>query len=277
MTVDKSSTNEARASGGHWVVWFFLLTYAVTWSCFVAVACDVTPAKGGAGQTVLLLGTIAPSLVALLLTWLAEGAGGTRPLLRGLARWRVGWGWYAFAFVFIAALKLLAAVLVRVALGAWPRFGTEPLWVLPVAVLLSTPVQAGEEIGWRGYALPRMASRIGWGPASVVLGIIWASWHLPLFFVAAADTYQQSFLIYALQVTAISVTMAWVYAQTGRSLLLVMVLHAAVNNTKDIVPSTLPVGAGVFTLAATPMAWTTVALLWICAAYLLTRMPRGEK
>jgi len=96
------------------------------------------------------------------------------------------------------------------------------------------------------------------------------------FFIAAADTYHQAFIPWALQVTAMSVAMAWLYARTRGSLLLVMLLHAAVNNTKDIVPSALPGATNTFALAASPILWLTAGLLWVVAACLLTRM-RGRR
>ncbi len=143
---------------------------------------------------------------------------------------------------------------------------------MAIAIVFSTWVQAGEEIGWRGYALPRLSARVGLAPASVILGVIWASWHLPLFLVPAADTFGQSFPLYLLQVTALSVAVAWLYWRTGGSLLLVMLLHAAVNNTKDIVPSAVPGATNPFALSPSLVAWITVALLWVAAAYFLARM-----
>lgn len=137
-----------------------------------------------------------------------------------------------------------------------------------------TPFQAGEEIGWRGYALPRLAARFGLGPASILLGLIWAFWHIPQFFIREADTYGQSFIVYALQVTALSVAMTWLYARTDGSLLLVMLMHSAVNNAKDIVPSAVPGATNTFGVSASLVAWLTVTLLWICAAYFLARMRR---
>jgi membrane protease YdiL (CAAX protease family) len=102
--------------------------------------------------------------------------------------------------------------------------------------------------------------------------MIWAIWHLPLFFVPETSTFGQSFPVYLLQVTALSVVVAWLYWRTEGSLLLVMLLHAAVNNTKDIVPSAVPGATNTFALSPSLVAWLTVAFLWITAVYFLGRM-----
>jgi len=256
------------------LVKFFVLTYAVMWTCFITVAATGIPAYAPLGGVLVLVGTFAPSLVALWLTARTEGDRGVRALLGGVLRWRVAARWYLFALAYIPAIKLTVALVHRLTTGAWPRFGTEPWYLIPVAIAFSTPFQAGEEIGWRGYALPRLAARFGLARASILLGIIWACWHLPQFFIPEADTYRQSFFVYALQVTALSVAMAWLFARTNGSLLLVMLLHSAVNNAKDIVPSVLPGSTNTFGLSASLVAWLTVALLWICAGYFLTTMKR---
>ena len=212
--------------------------------------------------------------MALALTERAEGREATRALLRQVFHWQVGARWYVFAAGYILAIKLTAALVLRVATGAWPPFGQVPWYLMAAAITVSTWAQAGEEIGWRGYALPRLSARFGLAPASVILGILWASWHLPLFFVPESDTFGQSFPLYLLQVTALSVAAAWLYWRTEGSLLLVMLLHAAVNNTKDIVPSAVPGATNAFALSTSRVAWLTVALLWIAAAYFLVRMSK---
>jgi membrane protease YdiL (CAAX protease family) len=78
-------------------------------------------------------------------------------------------------------------------------------------------------------------------------------------------------------VTALSVAMAWLYWRTGGSLLLAMLLHAAINNTKDIVPSALPGATNSFSLRGSLVGWITVALLWIVAAVFLARMSRTTR
>lgn len=259
---------------------FFVLTYAVTWTCFISLATLAVSTRTPVGALVVLLGVFAPGLVALSLTARAEGGPGVRALLGRILRWRVAAQWYLFAAGYIAAIKLTVALVYRVATGVWPPFGHEPWYLILGAIVVSTPVQAGEEIGWRGYVLPRLTRRFGLARASILLGVIWACWHLPQFFIPDSDTYGQSFFVFVLQVTALSVAMAWLYAHTNGSLLLVMLMHAAVNNSKDIVPSAVPGATNPLGLNASLVAWLTVTLLWICAAYFLARMrgwdPRGD-
>lgn len=258
------------------LLWFFSLTFAVSWVCWTAATALLrwrAPAASGlAAPALYLLGTFAPALVALAMTRRADGRAATQALLRRVIEWRVGARWYLFAAGYMPAVKLSVALVHRVATGAWPRFGQEAWYVMVAAIVFSTWVQAGEEIGWRGYALPRLSARFGLAPASVMLGIMWASWHLPLFFAPASDTFGQSFPLFLLQVTALSVAAAWLYWRTGGSLLLVMLLHAAVNNTKDIVPSAVAGATKAFALSTSLAAWLTVAVLWIAAGYFLARM-----
>lgn len=253
---------------------FFSLTYALAWACWI-VASPLPP--GPPRAMLYLVGVFSPALVALGLTARTQGRTGVQALLRRLLEWRVNARWYVFAVAYMAAIKLISALIHRVGTGAWPRFGEEAWYVMLAAVIISTPMQSGEEIGWRGYALPRLAARLGFAGASLILGVIWALWHLPFFFFfPEADKYGQSLVIYTLQVTALSVAMTWLYTHTRGSLLLVMLMHAAVNNTKDIVPSAVPGATDSFALGASPVAWISVTLLWLCAGYFLLRMPKAE-
>jgi membrane protease YdiL (CAAX protease family) len=180
--------------------------------------------------------------------------------------------WYVFAIGYFAAIKLAAALIHRVATDEWPQFG-DTSWALMLGgILVSTWGQAGEELGWRGYALPRLAAHLGLAGASIVLGGLWALWHLPLFFLPNTGSSGQSFPVYLLQVIALSVTMAWLYWKTEGSLLLVMLMHAAVNNTTGIVPAAVDGAMTPLALRGSLVAWLTVLLSWLVAAPLLVRM-----
>jgi len=274
---------EERAAWGPLAA-FFALTFAATWiSWLIAWFLSERGSTGfpapGLPVMIFYLGVFAPGFVAVGLTARREGAAGVRTLLHRLVQVRARAGWYAFAIAYMAAIKLAAALIHRFALGVWPRFGSEPFYLMAAATIGSMVVfgQSGEETGWRGYALPRLASRLGLGGASVMLGIIWALWHLPLFFIAGTDTADQSFPLYLLQVTALSVAIAWLYANTNGSLFLTMLMHSAINNTKDIVPSIAQPGTSPFALGYSPVGWITAGLLWVCAGYFLVLMHRAPR
>ena len=270
----KASSITGDPHPGRSVFAFFLLTYSLTWICWIPVVL-VPNFSRTLGYALWLVGTFAPAIMALSLTAKTEGKDGVGALVSRLFRWQVAAQWYVFAVAFIVVVKLAAAVLHRLIIGAWPRFGSQFPVLMLVATLFSTPVQSGEEIGWRGYALPRLAELMGYARASLVLGVVWACWHLPQFFFVAADTYKQSFPIWSLQVVALSVAMAWLYVGTKSSLLLTMLMHAAVNNLKDIVPSVVAHPTNAFSLQASPVMYLTAIVMWVAAAYFLIRF-RGR-
>lgn len=258
---------------------FFVLTFALTWTAWLACAARAGPDNSGlfsVGGPVFLLGVFAPALVALVLTARAEGRTGVLQLIARIGRWQVDGRLYVFAVGYMAAAKLTAATIYRVVTGTWPRFSETPLLLMLGAILVSTWVQAGEEIGWRGYALPRLAKYTGLGAASIIVGTVWASWHLPLFFMHHTDTAGQSFALYLMHVVPLSIAMAWLYWKSGGSLLLVMLMHASVNNTSGLVPAAVPGASDPFTFSASLLGWITVAIAWIIAIPLLFQMRRAE-
>jgi membrane protease YdiL (CAAX protease family) len=262
---------------------FFALTFALSWPAWWLAARlgFGTQSSSIIGALAFYAGVFSPGIISLVLTRSLHGPEALRALLARLIQVNVAGRWFAFALFFTVAIKLASAVAHRLLLGEWPAFATPPLALTVLlmfgATLLSTMIgsQAGEELGWRGFALPRMAASMGLARSGVILGLVWALWHLPIFYLfPLGDTYHQSFPLYTLQVTAISVAMTWLYAHTRGSLFLAMLMHAAVNNTKDIVPSAPAEPGGVWSLHGSPTWWLSIGLAWACAAYFLARMPR---
>lgn len=214
--------------------------------------------------------------MALALTAQDEGRSGVMRLLARIGRWRVGARWYVFAIGYFAVIKLAAALVHRIVTSEWPPFGDTPVPVILLGIAASTWVQAGEEVGWRGYALPRLAKQLGLGGASLVLGVVWAAWHLPLFILPSSGSTGQSFPVYLLQVMALSVVLAFLYWKTDGSLLLVMLLHASVNNTTDIVPAAIGGDITPIALGGSLVAWASVALAWTVATPLLVHMRKAD-
>jgi uncharacterized protein len=140
-------------------------------------------------------------------------------------RWRVGARWYALAMGLPVALALTAAGL-HLLLGAQTSVDFGGLSVLNFVVFV---LIVGEELGWRGYALPKMLAERSALAASLIVGALWGAWHLPTFFVPGAPQYGLPFSAFVFLTMAYSVLIGWVYVHTGGSVLLATLLHGSIN------------------------------------------------
>jgi len=171
--------------------------------------------------------TFGPSLAAVIVVALATGRAGLRELFSRITRWRVGLGWYAMGLlspipVFLAVVYLnvlFGAPAPSLAdLGAWSNFA-----VLLLGFLLSPFGGAWEELGWRGYALPRLQTGRSVLSASLLLGLLWAGWHLPMFITGQIHWPD------ALLVIALSILFSWLFNHTRGSVLIAYLFHAAID------------------------------------------------
>jgi membrane protease YdiL (CAAX protease family) len=205
----------------HPLITFFVLALALSWWCWPLYALDLLPVP---------IASFGPFLAALVVLAVTRGKTGVGGLLRRMARWRVGLRWYAVALLLPVGLSLAAALLNVFMLGAQAPSSAElggwsSLFTL-FAILLLVPGFGGawEEPGWRGYALPSLQSGRSALIASLIVGVLWAFWHLPLMMVGEAAW---SDLV---QIVAVSVVFAWVFNNANGSVLIVMLMHA-MNNT----------------------------------------------
>jgi uncharacterized protein len=245
MPVSAVSTSVKRRP----LVVFFVLAYALTWPVIPLVA--VSPAIG-------LLGLFGPALAAIITAAVADGKPGLKDLLGRMVRWRVGARWYAIAPGLPAVLTLATAG-TYLLLGAPTalRFGTlsglEPiLFVLVV----------GEELGWRGYALPQLLARRSALVASLILGVLWGVWHLPTFFVPGVPQYGLPIPAFVLLTTAYSVLFTWIYLHTRGSVLIATLFHGAINLSQGLFLGGLDPAREYWLLAA---VYTLAALVLVVA------------
>jgi membrane protease YdiL (CAAX protease family) len=263
------------------VVKFFALTFAFSWACWIGAAALASrtqssgPLLSSLSASLLFLGALSPSFVAVLLAVRSEGKAGVIALLSRLFDGQVAVSWYLFAIGFGAAIRLTSAVVFRVITGSWPALGMESIFIIAAAIIIGLPFAAGEEVGWRGYALPRMASASGFARAGLVLGLIHASWHLPLFYFPGHVLFGQSFLSYLLLVTALSVVFTWLYLNTGGSLLLATLFHSAWNQTTGLVRTQLSEPGNPLALDTQLISILVGALTLAFAAYCLVRISTG--
>jgi uncharacterized protein len=215
----------------HPLIAFFLLAFALSWIFWLPLVFlrDTIPATQG--LVLLILGSSVPSLLAIVLTAIVLGRESLRKLLGRLLIWRVDHRWYLVVVLGPAALAGGMVVFNAFVGGPALSFSTSLLLgvVIPLAFSIFPGSALGEEIGWRGYALPRLQAGRSALSASLILGVIWAFYHLPLSFTGQAFRSPSLFVPFAISTIALSVILTWVYNSTGGSLLLVVLLHATAN------------------------------------------------
>jgi uncharacterized protein len=234
------------------LILFFPMAFLLSWYPYILGKTHLVKTSGG-------INPLGPMVAALIVAAICYGKAGVKELLGRYARWRIGWGPLTFALLFPAVLTLLAAAL-NIAAGAerpvasqlatWPE-------LMPKFLFILLFVGVGEETGWRGFALPELQKRHSPVVASLVLGAIWAAWHIPLFGVEFAPAEIPWFV---LSVLAGSLMATWLFNFAQGSLLPLPLFHAMVNT----------VGAGfvfpMFKGADAIRLWWIDAGLWALAA-----------
>jgi uncharacterized protein len=221
----------------HPVMAFTVIAYSVSWICWLPLLADRQDWVSWSASTYLhLLGGLGPAVAALVVTAVVARRNGLADIWRRAVAWRGRLGWLALAVVGPLAVFAAAVLATRVVEGAWPdlsRFGASteypllPLGVFWVANLLFYGF--GEEIGWRGFALPTLARRHSALSAAIIVSVIWAAWHLPLFGITA--TYRAmpaiGLLGFFFSMLTASFLLTWLYLRSRGSILVVAVFHAA--------------------------------------------------
>ena len=231
------------------------LAFLISWATWPLVALNPNSSP---------LVPFGPLLAASAVALLTGGARELRRLMAQLGRWRQPPLWYAIALAGPPALTFMAAAL-AVALGAHPSAASTPDWPGVLGSFLTTLVLVGlfEEVGWRGYALPRLQRRHSGLRAAGILGVIWGLWHLPeLLSDPDGQRPVAPFLVFVL---AQSVILSWLYNSTHASLPIVMLSHAATNTAAYVV---LPM----FTEDGYQLVWWILTELWVTAAAFVTAL-----
>lgn len=211
------------------VVLMVVLSCFFSWALWIPT---IASQRGWIAATIPVMpwGSFGPALAAIVLSCLTNG--GMRELGAGLAKWRVGPIWYGVAIGAPPVAQAIAIAAGAVASGAIPKLQhldklhlALPLFLLVLVV--GGPL--GEEVGWRGYALPRLLARLGATGASLVLAAAWVLWHLPLFWLEGAAQEGGSIARFALLVACSAILFTWLYVRTGGSVLLAILFHTGIN------------------------------------------------
>jgi uncharacterized protein len=223
-------------------VWrFFLISHGFTWVCWVGAALWAgTGVWESPFRWLVYLGGLGPMLAGLAMTHVTVGREGIRELLsRMIDPRRIPPRWMA-TLLLLPVLAMCGAIAVAALAGAMPgavdaselttRVASPAnLALLALFVLFFGPVP--EEIGWRGYVLDALQARWSALAASLLLGIAWALWHAPLFFIAGyyGDGAPPEPVLFTVGILVHSVLYTWIYNHTRRSVLAAILFHFMIN------------------------------------------------
>jgi uncharacterized protein len=205
-------------------------SYLVFWGPLalfkIPVGSFVSDVKGPIWAIVFfLIGGFVPSLLAIFLTWKKEGLVGLRLLGRRIIQFNLGWRWYFLIFLVVIA-GTAGQLTINKLLGStingyrfWGQLGI----FLPLLIL--GPLS--EEIGWRGYALERLQTRWNALTSSLIVGLVWGMWHLPLFLMVGTSQHELGlpFIGFLVGFIANSILYTWLYNNTKQSLWSAILFH----------------------------------------------------
>lgn len=214
---------------------FFLLAYLISWLIFVPLALQGLGILSGIPAWIHLLGAFGPLLSGLIISARTNGSRGLKELISQITRLKTGWKWWLPTALSPALIFLATCLLMGWVTGNWrpiSRFGfvseTPNLsWYLGWLVMVLT-FGLGEETGWRGFALPRLQKKYDARVSSLILGLAWAFWHLPVFFYGYPFSLS-GIVIFLVSILSGSAFLTWLYNTTGGSVLAAAIWHGTYN------------------------------------------------
>jgi uncharacterized protein len=219
----------------HPLITYFILAYAIAWGGTLLVA-GVTRLQGNSSSSpqlalVMLMMLMGPSVAGVVVTATVSGREGLRELGMRMRRWRVDGRWYGVA-VLTTPLVLLS-VLYALTLFVSPDY--RPGFNLLFGLVAGGLAGFFEEIGWSGFATPRMLQRYGVLSAGLLLGVLWGVWHGMAGFIGSTPGQEAFWLVefilfWVVTLTAYRILMTWVYSHTG-SILVAQIMHAFFTGT----------------------------------------------
>ena len=228
------------------LTWFFGLALAISWIAWLPYLASTSglglidleiPQVLGTTQFIGMLpgAYLGPITAALIVTATVEGRDGLRRWSRRLVNWKVGWRWYLGVLTGVPAVLLVTSFAYPGALSGAQGIGLAVLATyLPLLVFQFFTTALAEEPGWRDFALPRLQHRHGPVVGTIILGLLWGAWHLPLFLTEWGGWPDASWVqpvLFVATCVPLSMVMTYVFNRTGGSVPLIMLLHASINTT----------------------------------------------
>jgi uncharacterized protein len=231
---------ETKNSNNKSLILFFSLACIPAWllmGLFVAQNHGWLP-PGIPFEPVLIIGSWIPNIAAfVVVAFIMKRKGGIRKLLQGWLKFNVPAFWYLVTLIPVA-FALASIPLYKLLYGVNPasEILSDPMAMLALLIISTITGATGEELGWRGFALPRLQRGMSALSASLVLGVIWTMWHVPLWF-AGLGYERIPFAAYAILVMSSTVLITWACNNSGGSMVIASLFHLTMNIAMNIIDS----------------------------------------
>jgi len=228
---------------------FFLIAFGWSWiSWYVSETLELPPGIGtpqvdiwNAGPVILFLFLMpfGPTIAAFLVTGFTEGKAGVKALWNRFWNFRIGWRWWLAVILVPVILQGIPHLLLRMFenFHLSTYYFRNPWQIVPMLIFSVIVGGLSEEFGWRGYALPRLQARWDALTSSLILGAIWALWHLPLWFIGPSIRHTP-ILPWVTAHILLSVFYTWIFNNTNGNILAVVLFHAWSDKVPEIFQAT---------------------------------------
>jgi len=256
----------------HPVLTYYVLTFGISWSGGLMVLgpdgiLGIRQPSQAQFLFAILAGIAGPTVAGIWLTGVVDGQTGLQKLRSRLFKWRVGARWYAVALTgpLFASAVLFALSVTDAAFLPGILVSDHKVLLLLIGTVVGLGAGFFEELGWTGFAIPRLRRRYGMLATGLIVGFLWGVWHLPLFSGQGSPSgvpiaLYLSVLLFSF-LPPFRVLMVWLYDRT-ESLLVVMIMHASLSATSLILqPQTTGVEVVAYDLALAAALWVLVAVV----------------
>jgi membrane protease YdiL (CAAX protease family) len=224
----------------HKLTAYLITTFLFTWTFWIIAFTSNNLSLNGSFR---IIGSFFPSIMSIIFTSYYYGTNGIKKLLRNLTIWKVNPLIYAFIFLYTAASLYVPSFICSI-LGLNYKIQianhissfklTSPITtVICFIAIMIFGGPLGEELGWRGFVLPKLKKKFNPVISSIILGFIWTFWHAPMFYFRISG-YNVSFIVYLLETIWLTTIFTWLYNNTKGSLLIIILYHSFDNFVMSI-------------------------------------------